>query len=158
MSTARFSAAVVLPRLEKVERKTFPANASGARVHPGVWDGGRPCTVFIRVTLARDQATIAVLFDGQPQLIWTGPQAALSTAGPAASLPPRRPALGADYANVLVQSARLRMLPGGKAIPVRPPDPRQQATPAVAGGRMSLRTWSHLISIGKVARGVKPQP
>lgn len=132
------SASVVLywsgspPRLEKVERKTLPANAPGARIHPGVWDGGRPCTVFVRVTLARDQATIAVLFDGQPQLIWTGSPAALSTAGPAASLPPRRPALGADFANVLVQSARLRMLPGGKAIPVRPPDQKQQATPASA--------------------------
>jgi hypothetical protein len=129
------SASVVLlwsgspPRLETVERKSFPANAPGARVHPGVWGGGRPCTVVVRVTLARDQATIAVLFDGQPQLVWTGPQAALSTGGPAASLPPRRPAIGADSVNGLVQSARLRMLPGGKAIPVRPLDQKQQAAP-----------------------------
>jgi len=120
------------PRLEKVERKPFAANASNARVPVGVWEGGRPCTVFVRVTLAGEQATIGVLLDGQPQLTWTGLQAALSVDGPAASLPPKRPALGADYVNALVHSARLRMLQGGKAIPVRPLETRSRAGPGSA--------------------------
>jgi hypothetical protein len=97
--------------LELVNGAAFAHN--GTTVQPARLPNGRLHEVHVKVLLKDEEADINVQVDGKPYIRWKGPPSAITPPAMWGSdKPPAGLGVGADHANIVFHTMRLRMISG----------------------------------------------